>query len=147
MSKTKQPHFRMGRILSRLHKLIYVLFRGRVVSSRRGINFLLLGTIGRKTGQTWTVPLLYIMDGSRPCVIASRGGHSRAPDWLLNIRSENKVQVQIGPVNWTGAASIVSEEERTRLWPLFVKSYRGYEGYQARTTRLFPIVAVTRDVG
>ena len=143
MAKRRRPRFKVGKMLSRIHRFIYVLFKGRLVSHRGGVNFLLLSTIGRRTGRTWTVPLLYIMDGTRPCVIASRGGHPEAPDWLLNIRAESRVRVQIGPVSWDGVAKIIAEDERARLWPVFVGYYGGYEGYQARTTRRFPIVVIT----
>jgi len=130
----------MGAMLSRVHRWLYVLLRGRFVSHRGNVSFLLLTTSGRRTKRTWTVPLLYIMDGGSPCVIASRGGHPKAPDWLLNIRNDAKVRVQIGPVSWDGEANIASDVDRERLWPRFVESYAGYEGYQARTTRRFPIV-------
>lgn len=133
----------MGALLSRAHRFFYVLLRGRFVSRRGSVNFLLLTTEGRRTRRSWTVPLLYLMDGKNPCVIASKGGHPQAPDWLLNIRQEANVEVQIGANHWRGVAKIGSEEERERLWPSFLQSYAGYEGYQARTTRLFPIVIIT----
>jgi len=133
----------MGAMLSRFHKLLYVILRGRFVSRRGGVNFLLLTTSGRRTKRDWTVPLLYIMDGENPCVIASRGGHPKAPDWLLNIRNESKVRVQVGSERWDGMARIASQDERDRLWPRFVENYAGYEGYQARTIRIFPIVILT----
>ncbi|MCH2674844.1 MAG: nitroreductase family deazaflavin-dependent oxidoreductase [Dehalococcoidia bacterium] len=143
MTDTRQPRFKMGAMLSRLHRFIYVLLRGRFVSHRGDVSFLLLSTIGRKTRRTWTVPLLYIMDGTKPCVVASRGGHHKAPDWLLNITAENRVRIQIGPVSWDGMAEIATEEEREKLWPVFIESYGGYASYQARTTRQFPIVIIT----
>ena len=143
MAKTRQSRFKVGAMLSRIHRFIYVLFKGRFVSHRGGVNFLLLSTIGHRTGRTWTVPLLYIMDGTRPCVIASRGGHPKAPDWLLNVRADSRVRVQIGPVSWNGVAKIVDKGERARLWPGFVGCYEGYQGYQAQTTRRFPIVVIT----
>ncbi len=89
------------------------------------------------------MPLLYIIDGTKPCVIGSRGGHHKAPDWLLNITAENRVRIQIGPVSWDGMAEIATEEEREKLWPVFIESYGGYASYQARTTRQFPIVIIT----
>ena len=137
----------MGAMLSRVHRWLYVLLKGRFVSHRGEVRFLLLTTTGRRTGRTWTVPLLYILDCENPCVIASRGGHPKAPDWLLNIRNDSTVRVQVGSERWDGLAKIASEEEQDRLWPRFVEAYAGYEGYQARTTRRFPIVIVTPSEG
>ena len=143
LADTKQPRFKMGAMLSRFHRLLYVFLRGRFVSHRGGVSFLLLTTRGRRTGRAWSVPLLYIMDGENPCVIASRGGHPKAPDWLLNIRHDGQIRVQIGSDHWDGAARIASHEERDRLWPRFFENYAGYEAYQARTSRRFPIVILT----
>jgi len=94
-----------------------------------------------------SVPLLYLIYNGDPCVIASKGGSHLAPDWLLNIRDDPGVLVQIGGVSQNGSARIVSEEERAELWPRFVASYPGYEGYQAHTTRQFPIVIIKRPGG
>ncbi len=145
MTQIKQPSFRMGAMLSRVHRYLYVLLRGRFVSHRGRVNFLLLTTKGRRSGRLKTVPLLYLVHNGDPCVIASRGGSPLAPDWLLNIRNDSKVRVQIGGVRRGGTARIASGEEREELWRRFVENYPGYEGYQTRTTRRFPIVIITRS--
>ena len=144
MTQIKQSRFRMGAMLSRVHKYLYVLLRGRFVSRRGGVRFLLLTTKGRRSGRMKTVPLLYLAHTEGPCVIASRGGSPTAPDWLLNIRDSPTVSVQIGGVQREGTARIASDDERDVLWPRFVENYSGYEIYQARTTRRFPIVIITQ---
>ena len=68
-----------------------------------------------------------------------------APDWLFNIRTNPEVTVQIGGLRWEGTARIASGEEREELWPRFVGCYSGYQGYQTHTTRIFPIVVITRS--
>ena len=92
-----------------------------------------------------SVPLLYVFHRENPSVIASVGGRPKAPDWLLNIRDDPKVKVQIGGIKRDGNARIATEEERQELWPRFVQCYSGYERYQDRTTRRFPIVIITQD--
>ena len=134
----------MGAILSRVHRFIYVLLNGRFVSRRGSAQFLLLTTEGRQSHRMKTVPLLYLMHNRSPSVIASKGGSPKAPDWLLNIRTEPKVRVQIGGVRRDGTARIASDQEREELWPRFVECYSGYAAYQARTSRRFPIVIITQ---
>ena len=143
MTKIRQPRFKMGAILSRVHRFIYVLLNGRFVSRRGSAQFLLLTTEGRRSHRMKTVPLLYLMHPRSPSVIASKGGSPKAPDWLLNIRAEPKVRVQIGGVRQDGTARIASDEEREELWPRFLECYSGYAAYQARTSRRFPIVIIT----
>jgi deazaflavin-dependent oxidoreductase (nitroreductase family) len=143
LSEIKQPRFKMGALLSRVHRFLYILLNGRFVSHRGSVNFLLLTTKGRRTQRMRTVPLLYFMDGENLCVIGSRGGHPKAPDWVLNIRNNPKVRVQVKGLRREGTAKIATGDEREALWPRFVQSYAGYEAYQARTTRRFPIVVIT----
>ena len=90
------------------------------------------------------MPLLYVSHKGDPSVIASVAGNPKAPDWLLNIRNDPKVIVQIGKIKRDGVARIATEEERAGLWPQFVHCYSGYERYQARTTRIFPIVIIAQ---
>ena len=144
MTKIRQPRFKMGAILSRVHRFIYLLLDGRFVSRRGNAQFLLLTTEGRRSHRMKTVPLLYLLHNRSPSVIASKGGSPKAPDWLLNIRAEPKVSVQIGGVRQDGTARIASDEEREELWPRFLECYSGYAGYQARTSRRFPIVIITQ---
>lgn len=55
----------------------------------------LLTTTGRKTGQPRVSPLLYMRDGDRVILVASRGGSAKNPMWYLNLKANPKVQVQI----------------------------------------------------
>ena len=135
----------MAAILSRVHGILYVLLNGRFVSQRGNARFLLLTTKGRRSQRLRTVALLYVSHNGNPSVIASVGGSPSAPSWLLNIRNDPKVKVQIESVKWAGTARTATDEEREELWPRFVQCYAGYERYQAKTTRRFPIVIITRD--
>ena len=49
-----------------------------------GVPTLLLTTMGRKTGQPYTTPLIYGQDGDRYLLVASRGGAPTNPGWYRN---------------------------------------------------------------
>lgn len=104
-------------------------------------------TVGRRSKQSRTVPLLYVTSRESLAVIGSFGGNQKAPAWLLNLRENSpensRVKVQVGRVRWQAIARIATEEERLELWPRFVEIFPGYEGYRSRTTRVFPIVLLT----
>lgn len=138
----RQYRYRLAAILSRVHRILYVLSNGRFLSRRANASFLLLTTKGRRSNRNRTVPLLYVFHHGNPTVIASFGGNPRAPAWLLNIRHDPNVEVQIGGLRREGIARIATELERTELWPRFVKCFSGYERYQARAIRQFPIVII-----
>ena len=136
--------YRMAAILSRLHRFLYALLGGRFVSHRGNADFLLLGTTGRLSQRIKTVALLYVTHNDNPAVIASFGGNPKAPNWLLNVRDNPNVTVQIGKDRWQGIARIAKSAEREELLTRFVEIYAGYERYQSRTTRVFPIVVITQ---
>ncbi len=111
-----------------------------------GAPVLLLTTIGRKSGQPRTAPLLYLRDEDnedRVVVVASMGGMSRHPIWYLNLEANPEVEVEIGRECSKMLARRATPEEKARLWPRLVDLYGSYETYQARTERDIPVVILT----
>ena len=137
-----RQRFRLIRIVSLFHRWVYQLSRGKAAGKAGKCNFLLLTTTGRRTGQSRTVPLLYLVDHGAYALVASYGGNPREPAWLLNIRADPQVKLQIGGERVTGVARIASVEERARLWDLFVSVFPGYDKYQAVSGRRIPLVLV-----
>jgi deazaflavin-dependent oxidoreductase (nitroreductase family) len=99
-----------------------------------------LTTTGRKTGQPRVSPLLFLRDGDRVIVVASRGGSDRNPLWYLNLKADPKVSVQIKDQVLNLTARDATEDERTTLWPQLVKMYPDFDDYQSWTDRRLPIV-------
>src|SRR6201747_908553 len=82
--------------MSRLNTLAYKVSGGKVGGSfLQGAPVALLTTTGRKTGQPRVSPLLFLRDGDRVIVAASRGGSAKNPLWYLNLKANPKVQVQV----------------------------------------------------
>jgi deazaflavin-dependent oxidoreductase (nitroreductase family) len=112
-----------------------------------GVPCLMLRTTGRKTGQTRTNSLVYAKDGDRYMVVASKGGDPKAPAWLLNLRAQPEVKVQIGRMRFPATAAEIgpSDPDYARLWKLVNdKNSNRYDAYQKKTTRPIPVVALTR---
>jgi deazaflavin-dependent oxidoreductase (nitroreductase family) len=107
---------------------------------RRGVPVLLLTTIGRKSGQRRTTPLLYLKDGPRYIVVASQGGMPRDPLWYLNVKQEPNVDVQVGAQHLPMRAHTASDVERAELWPQLVALYADFARYQSWTERVIPVV-------
>ena len=78
-------------------------------------------------------------------VIASNGGADRPPDWWLNLQHGPRAVVELGTQRSVVTARATSEGERKRLWVGITATYAGYARYQARTTRLIPVVLLTPD--
>lgn len=132
-----------ARRLSSLHR---VLFRatGGVVGRRLVHNdMLLLTTTGRVTGTSHTVPLLYLVDGSDAIVIASWGGRPEHPEWFLNLEADPRVDVEMHRRRFRATAHVLGEPERSRWWDAAVDAHAGYAGYQAKTSRVIPVVRLS----
>ncbi len=126
--------------IGRIHRALYRLTAGALGSKLAGKPMLLLTTIGRKTGKSRTTPLQYLEDGENLVIVASNGGNPRHPAWWFNLERNPEAEAQVGKVTRRVRAETASEEERSRLWPLLVETYPGYEEYQKGTERTIPVV-------
>lgn len=130
----------------RLHERLYVATDGRVGHKMLGVPTLLLRTTGRRSGATRTNGLVYARDGDEYLVVPSNGGADKAPGWLHNVKADPNVEVQIGRERRRGTARVIergTDPAFDRLWRI-VNENNGnrYDGYQEKTSRPIPIVAV-----
>ncbi len=130
--------------MSALNTWAYRLSGGKIGGRfPRGAPVFLLTTIGRKSGEPRTAPLLYLRDEDRFVVVASKGGMSRHPVWYLNLEANPDVEVELGRERIKMSARRASDEEKARLWSKLVAMYRNYDDYQARTDRDIPVVILS----
>ena len=113
---------------------------GRFPSSK--VPVLLLTTVGRRSGEPRTVPLIYLDDGDRLVIVASQGGLPTHPAWYHNLVAHPLVTVQTRRRSRELEARVVDDDERAELWPRLVERYADYDGYQARTDRQIPVVVL-----
>ena len=138
---------KLMRLYSRAHVWVYQKTGGRLGSTwrigaafRHGVPVLLLTTIGRKSGQPKTTPILYLEDGDRVVIVGSQGGMAKHPQWFLNLTQNPEVKVQIGRRARTMRARVANPEEHAALWPRLVALYADFATYQAWTERVIPII-------
>jgi deazaflavin-dependent oxidoreductase (nitroreductase family) len=105
---------------------------------------LLLTTIGRKSGQALTLPLIFGHSGSDYVVVASKGGAPAHPAWYLNLAANAHAEVQVKADKFAARAHTADARERATLWPMMVEIYGPYEHYQTKTDRQIPVVVLTR---
>jgi deazaflavin-dependent oxidoreductase (nitroreductase family) len=111
-----------------------------------GVPTLLLRSTGRRSGATRTNSLVYARDGDDYLVVASNGGADRPPAWLLNLRADPNVEIQIARERRKGTAKAVepADPNYERLWGLVNKNNRDrYTAYQKQTARAIPVIVVT----
>lgn len=106
---------------------------------------LLLKTIGRKTGKSFVVPLLYGIYGDEVVIVGSKGGFPEHPAWFLNMQKQVEVRFQIVEDCFQGGWRIAEGEERTKVWEYLIGLYPPYAEYQKVTDRKIPIVMLKRN--
>lgn len=126
--------------MARGNTWLYKFTGGKRGGTFRKAPVALLTTTGRKSGQPRVSPLLYLRDGDRVVVVASRGGSDKHPLWYLNLKADPKVTVQIKDEVLQLTARDATDDERATLWPKLVAMYPDYDDYQSWTDRKIPIV-------
>lgn len=110
---------------------------------RKPVPTLLLNHVGRKSGRTFTTPLLYLEDGRDLVIVASQGGLPKNPQWYPNLVAQPEVTVElrgqgVRPVR----ARTAGPDERAALWPRLVELYADFASYASWTDREIPVVVL-----
>jgi deazaflavin-dependent oxidoreductase (nitroreductase family) len=105
-----------------------------------GAPLLLLHTTGAKTGSERVNPVMYLADGDRLVVFASKAGAVTNPDWFHNLRADPRVTVEVGTKTRTVVARVAEGDELERLWDAQKRAWPGFAGYEGKTTRQIPVV-------
>ena len=120
---------------------------GKVGGIWEGRPLLLLTTTGAKSGQRHTTPTMYLRDGDRLLVFASKAGAPTSPDWYHNLLAHPEVTVEVGAETYQAIATSLTGEERDRLYAKQAELYTQFADYQKKTTRKIPVVALERKKG
>jgi deazaflavin-dependent oxidoreductase (nitroreductase family) len=117
---------------------------GKVGGQFAGAPLVLLSTTGAKSGKHRTHPLVYLADGDRLIVFASKGGAPTSPDWYHNLVANPKATVEVGSETFDVKATVLTGEERDRIYARQAELMPGFAEYQEKTTRTIPVVALER---
>lgn len=131
--------------LGRWQVAVYELTGGRLWNRFLGAPVAILTVVGRKTGVTRKIPLLYLMQGENVVMTASKGGMSKLPVWYFNVKAAPSVQIQIGAHKREYTMREATPEEEAELWPQLEHMYPDYREYRARTegVRHIPVLIFT----
>jgi deazaflavin-dependent oxidoreductase (nitroreductase family) len=117
---------------------------GRVGGPFKGAPLLLLHTVGRRTGRPRVHPVMYLKDGERYLVFASKGGADVNPDWYHNLKANPDVQIEVGDETLDARAEEILGREHDSLYARQAALYPQFADYQRRTKRVIPVIALTK---
>lgn len=135
-------------LVSDWNKEIVEEFRGNkgIVGGRfEGKPVLLMTTTGAKSGQHRINPAMYLGEGERIMVFATKGGAPTNPDWYHNLVANPLVTVEVGEETFEATAAILAGEERDRVYARQAELYPQFKEYEEKTTRTIPVVELTRQ--
>jgi len=115
---------------------------GKVGGGFEGAPMLLLTTVGAKSGATRVNPMMYLADGERRYVFASKAGAPTNPDWYYNLLAHPEVSIEVGDQRVDVLATPVTGADRDRIYAQQATLYPGFAEYEEKTDRVIPVVAL-----
>jgi deazaflavin-dependent oxidoreductase (nitroreductase family) len=117
---------------------------GRVSGPFEGAPLLLLTSIGAKSGEPRTTPVMYLPDGERLVIFASKAGAPTNPAWYHNLTANPTASVEVGTETVQVQATVAAGEERERLYERQSARFPQFADYAQKTTRVIPVVILQR---
>ena len=133
------------RLFGRLHAGLWKLAGGKLENAFGRLPYMMLTTMGRKTGQRRTTPVLYLEDGTGLIVVASFGGNDMHPAWYLNLEQCPEAEVIVKGERRRVIARKLTPEEKKLVWPRLVQLYPRFATFQQRTHREIPLMRLLAD--
>jgi len=122
---------------------------GRVGGTFDGAPLVVVHHRGRKSGQPYVTPVMYLPDEADPNVIyvfATRGGTPVNPDWYYNVTAEGEGTVERGTETYHVTVRDVTGDERDRIYAEQARRYPGFAEYERQTEglRTIPVLELRR---
>ncbi|MFC3777727.1 nitroreductase/quinone reductase family protein [Mycolicibacterium holsaticum] len=139
---------RAQRRMSRIHARLYRASGGRFAPRWfAGAPVMVLETVGRRSGEKRSAPVLYLRDGDALVVMAANAGSARTPAWWLNLKAAGSGEAVVGRQRIPVRPRELAGAERDRLLRQFVEMYPQAEHYPRFTERPLPLIALEPTMG
>jgi deazaflavin-dependent oxidoreductase (nitroreductase family) len=119
---------------------LYERSGGTEPSAMVGDDWIILWTLGAKSGKVRKTPLVKVADGEgRYAVVGSQGGAPTNPQWVHNLRAHPAARLQDGPEALDFTVREVTGDEKATWWARATAAWPDYDNYQAATERPIPV--------
>jgi deazaflavin-dependent oxidoreductase (nitroreductase family) len=136
-----------ARTLHHLDRGVFALSGGRATFSAwaAGLPVVMLETIGARSGQVRTLPVLGFPEGEDLVVVASNYGQDRHPGWYHNLRSNPRGRVTVNGITREIEATLVTHPaERERLFAQASRAVIAFGAYRRHTDRVGREIPILR---
>lgn len=130
--------------LYRIDTLMLRFTKGKhTVAELVGLPIIQITTIGAKTRELRTMPLVSMFDSEKIALIGSNFGGKHNPGWYYNLKAHPQCTVKVNGLAAEYIARQVEGEERKKYWQMAVSYYKGYELYKVRAAhRQIPVMVL-----
>lgn len=123
--------------------------QGRVGGAFEGAPIALVHHRGRKSGDKYVTPMMYLaddVDAATIFVFGSKAGARTHPDWYYNLKSEGVAAVEVGTNTYQVTVSELEGEERDRVFDEHARRYPRFSEYAEKiaSIRTIPVLALRR---
>lgn len=128
----------------RIDQLVLRLTRDKyTLSEFAGWNIIQLTTIGAKTNQLRTMPLIGLFDDEKIALIASSFGRKHNPGWYYNLKANPYCHVLFKGESGEYVARETEGKEREEYFQMAVSQYAGYQKYrEGAAHRYVPVMVL-----
>jgi deazaflavin-dependent oxidoreductase (nitroreductase family) len=145
LAGTRPVAWLFARVLHHLDGPVLQRSAGRhsLSSALTGLPVVALTTVGARSGQPRTLPILGVPDADRLVLVASNYGQHRNPGWYYNLKANPRCSVVFRGQRHEMEAYEADGEERERLWQLDVSVYPPRNHYAQRAgNRRIPVMVL-----
>jgi deazaflavin-dependent oxidoreductase (nitroreductase family) len=145
LAGTRPMAWLFARVLHHLDAPVMRRTSGRhsVSSALTGLPIVELTTIGARSGEPRTLPLIGVPDGDRLVLVASNYGQHHNPAWYYNLKTNPRCSTAFRGQRCEMEAYEAEGEERQRLWELDVSVYPPRNHYAQRAGhRRIPVMVL-----
>ncbi|HEV7750306.1 MAG TPA: nitroreductase family deazaflavin-dependent oxidoreductase [Baekduia sp.] len=116
---------------------------GQVGGNFEGAPLLLLHSRGARSGEPRVHPVMYLLDGDRYLVFASKAGADTNPAWYHNLLAHPDATIEVGAGEIAVHATELEGAERDQWYAEQARRFPGFADYERKTSRIIPVLALT----
>jgi len=105
---------------------------------------LLLHTTGARSGAERVNPLAYLKRADTLFVFATFNAQPVNPAWYHNLKAHPRVTIEVGTETFDAIANELDRAERDDVYAEQAAFNPGFAAYETQTTRIIPVIALTR---
>lgn len=143
LASSKPGAWLMSKAMHRLDQLMFKATHGRHTPSAilAGLPIVMISTIGAKSGQVRTSPLVGVPHGDDIALVGTNFGQTKTPGWVYNLEANPEGVAKNGEAEASFVARLANDEESEQVLAAAGKMYVGYDKYRdrisGRTVRVF----------